>query len=290
MIVRGVGVGHGWLLNSLLAVMCLAPAGCAQMREMLDLQTPQGRVTGVSLHDVSLEAATLLFDVEVENPYAVPLPLANLDYSLASAGQAFLAGKAALQGTVPAGSTKTVKLPAKVTFIELLKAVKDVRPGSLVPYLAELGLSVDVPSAGPLRLPLKKEGKLPVPAAPEVEIKSIDWSKMTLDEAAGRVVLGVVNHNQFAVDLSKLAYGLSLGGVEVANSSLTKAVHFEPQGGAGTLEIPISFSPKKMGLAVFNLLTGQGSGYNLKGTMDVGTPFGPMSLPVEKIGTTVFRK
>lgn len=287
---RAIRVGKGWFPWCVLVAASLALTGCAQMRDMLNLETPKARVTAVSLGDASLEAATLFFDVEIENPYRVPLPLANADYSLASAGRAFLSGKAALQGTVPARSKQIVRLPARMVYAEVLKSLSGVRPGSVVPYDAEMGLSVDVPGAGPLRLPLRKAGKLPVPTAPDVEVREIRWSSVALDKAAGQVTLAVVNRNQFPVDLSTFAYALSLGGVGVAESSLAKAVRFEADGGAGTVEIPISFAPQNFGLAVVQMLAGKGSGYSLKGAMDVNTPFGPMSLPVGKTGNTVFRK
>ena len=277
---------------TLLAVgmLGLAAGGCAELRDAFGFDTPTARLAGANLQDVGLESATLLFDVEVVNPLSVPLPLANLDYQLATAAEAFMSGKAALDGTVPANGARVVSLPAKISYADLFKAVKDLRPGGVVPYAAELGLSVDVPQAGPLRLPLKKEGKLPVPAAPEVEVRRIDWSQLTLEEAVGTVDLHVVNRNQFPVDLSKFAYALSLGGTEVATSSLAKAARFDAAGGAGDLAIPVAFSPKKLGLAALGLLTGKGAGYELKGTMDLGTPYGPMSLPVEKMGRTVFGK
>ena len=278
-------------LGLLLAMSLVSSVGgCGALQDLLGSQRPTARIAGVSLQDIKLDSATLLFDVEVDNPYSVPLPLVNVDYNLASGGAPFLSGKADLQGTVPAKDKKTVSLPAKVPFMELLSALKGVRPGAVVPYEAELGLSLDAPALGVLRLPLKKEGKLPVPAAPEVQVSEIKWDKMTLEEAGGHVKLHLVNRNQFPVELSKLTYALSLGEVEVANSSLAKALAFEADGGGGAVELPISFSPRKLGLAVFSMLAGQGSGYGLTGTLDVQTPFGPMSLPMDKVGETIFRR
>jgi len=276
----------------LLAVALAVPglAGCGAVQDLLNVQRPTARIAGVALQDIGLESATLLFDVEVQNPYSVPLPLVNVDYGLASRGTPFLAGKAKLQGTVPAGGRKTVPLPAKVTYLELLKALKDVRPGAVVPYAAEVGLSVDAPALGPLRLPLKKEGQLPVPAAPEVQVAEVKWDSLSLERAGGRVKLNIVNRNQFDVDLSRLAYALSLGGVEVANSSIAQPVSFQAGGGAGAVEIPLSLSPKGLGLAAFKMLTGKGSGYKLSGSADLQTPFGPMSLPVGGTGQTTFRR
>jgi LEA14-like dessication related protein len=282
-------LGWAWVLAATLLWPALG--GCAQLRDALgSVQKPSASVTGVGFDDVKLDAMTLRFDIEVANPYDVPLPLADIDYSLASLAQPFLSGKAGLQGAVPAMGKQTFSLPARITYAELLKVLKDVRPGAVVPYKAELGLSVNAPVVGPLRLPLTKEGRLPIPTLPEVEVSEIKWNTMSLDEAAGHVILRIVNRNQFPIDLSKLTYALSLGDVEVANSTLAKAVPFAAGGGASTVEIPISFSPKKIGLAFFSILTGKGSGYGLKGAMDVTTPFGAMSLPLDQVGKTVFRK
>jgi len=273
----------------LVPLVVMGSAGCAAV-DALGLSKPSAKVVGVSLKDVGLQAATLVFDVAVDNPYGVPLPLVNVDYDLASQGKAFLSGKAAVQGAVPARGTKTISVPAKVTFQELLSVLKGVRPGAVVPYQAELGLSVDPPLTGPIRLPIKKEGQLPVPTVPEVSVQEVKWDKLSLNEAGGRFRLNMVNRNQFPVELSQFKYALSLGETEVARSSLMKSVAFGASGGAGTLDIPVSFSPKDMGLGLFRMLLGKTGGYGLKGMLDLKTPFGPMSLPIDKVGSTVFRK
>jgi len=280
-------MAHGTLRRLLTAtVLCalvLTVAGCAQLQSMVALR-PSASVTGAKLSDIGLQQATLLFDVAVNNPYSVPLPLSNLDYSLASRGQPFLSGKAALQGTVPAQGAKTVSLPVAISYVELLKALKDVKPGAVVPYAAELGLSVDAPAVGVLRLPLKKSGDLPVPTAPDVKIAELRWDTLTLAQASGHATLEVVNRNQFPANLARFAYALSLGDVEVANSAIEQPTALAANGGAGTLQIPLSFSPQQFGLAVFRMLSGGHMGYKLKGIADIGTPYGKMSLPLEQTG------
>jgi LEA14-like dessication related protein len=270
--------------------LALAAGGCAGLRDALGMDAPSARVVGASLEDIGLEAATLAFDVEVTNPLAAPLPLANVDYGLSSGGAAFLSGRANLDGTVAAGGTRTVRLPVAVRYADLLKTLAGVRPGSVVPYEAEVGLSVDVPAAGPLRLPMKKEGKMPVPAPPRVEVAEVNWADLTLEKAAGLVTLDIANPNQFPVDLSSFAYALSLGGVQVADTRIAKPVHFDAGGGSAQVEVPIALSPRQLGMAAWNVLTGKGAGYDLTGTMDLATPFGPMNLPIKAIGETVFRK
>jgi LEA14-like dessication related protein len=160
----------------------------------------------------------------------------------------------------------------------------------VIPYQAEMGLSVDAPFAGPLRLPLRKEGELPIPTVPSVKISEVRWERLSLDDAGGRVQLELTNRNSFPLDLSKLTYELSLAGMPVAKSSLDKPVSFGADGGTGAIDIGISFSPKELGLSAFRILTGKGSGYDFSGTLDAKTRFGPISLPLKGIGETVFRR
>ena len=147
-----------WLIPAA-AVLLAGASGCGM------LQRPEARITGASLRDVTATDATMLFDVEVDNPYAVQLPLNDVDYSLASAGQKFLTGRAELDGAVPAGGSRTVGVPVRIRYVELIDAVKDARPGGTIPYDADLGLSVNVPALGPLRLPASRSGELRIPTA-----------------------------------------------------------------------------------------------------------------------------
>jgi LEA14-like dessication related protein len=148
-------------------------AGCETMQEALNFKKPTARLTGLKFEEATLDSATLLFDVEIDNHYPAALPLTNFDYSLASGADTFLSGSANSQTTVPAKSSKTISLPAKINYLEMLKALKTVRPGSKIPYNAELGLSVDTPALGLIRLPLKKQGELVLPSISDTNIKDI---------------------------------------------------------------------------------------------------------------------
>ncbi len=269
-------------------VLCLLVAGA--LAGCSSLQTPTARVAGVHFTDLCLQSVTVVFDVEIENPYSVDLPLANVDYSLASRESEFLSGKADIQGAVPANGKKTVAIPAHVVFLELVKAVKDIRPGSVISYKAEMGLSVRAPILGDMRLPLKKEGQLPVPTVPDLEVSEVKWEKLALDQATGHIRLKMVNRNSFAFDLSKMSYAFSLADVEVARSSIARSVAFKADGGEGAIDIPVSISAQQVGFAALRMLAGSGASYRCKGEIEVGTPFGPMLIPLDKAGNCVFKR
>ena len=277
------------LLSILFLALTMALlSGCATMQSMLE-NKPTANVKGVRLQGLTLEQATLVFDVEIGNPYAVPLPLVDLAYGLATSDKQFLSGKANIGGTVPAHSSKVISLPASVVFTQLLSAAQGVKPGAIVPYTADMKMSVDCPGVGPLELPLQKKGELPVPTVPEVEVTSVQWKNLTLTEASALMSVRVKNTNDFGVDLNKMGYKLALGGTEVATTSLANPSSLSGKGGEKTLEIPLSFSPAKFGVGLFNVLRGKGAAYDLSGTINAGTQFGALDMPYRKSGQTMFK-
>jgi len=156
-------------------VLGIFVSGCETVQQLLDTNKPTANLKGLGFDDVSLESATLVFNVEIDNPYPVALPLTNMDYGLSSGGSPFLSGSADIASTVPAESKKTVSLPAKINYMDMLKALKGIRPGTTIPYKADIGLSVDTPALGVLKLPLKKEGELALPRLSEIDAADI-WN------------------------------------------------------------------------------------------------------------------
>lgn len=142
------------------------------------MKKPSASLKGVSFGNISLEAATLLFDVEIENPYSVDLPLLKMDYSLASGTSKLFSGKTDVASTIPANGSRVVSLPASIAYSDLIKAFKGFKPGSPIPYSAELGLSVKAPAVGNIRLPLSKSGELAVPSMPGID--SVNWRDILL--------------------------------------------------------------------------------------------------------------
>jgi len=271
-------------------LIVLTGAGCQQLEQALaGAPKPGADIRGVRFGNIDLEQATMLFDVDITNPYDVEIPLLDLDYALETGGAKFLTGKGDLSGMLPAKGTKTFEIPATVNFKQLLAAAQGVRPGEVVPYTASMNVFYDAPVVGRKSWPVSKKGELPVPTAPEVKISAIEFEKLDLTEASALVKLNLKNTNKFKVDVNELAYGLSLGGSEVARSALADPAKFDP-GDSEDITIPISFSPTQFGLALFNMLRGEGADYEIAGNMNVDTPFGQMNLPYQRAGDTVLKR
>ena len=166
------------LMGAAIIFLC----SCETIQQALNLQKPTAQLAGVKFGSVSLEGAQLLFDVDIDNPYPAPLPLLNIDYSLTSRESSLFSGSADLDGTIPAKSSRTLSLPVNINYLDLIKAFKDVRPGSAIPYNADIGLALDAPALGKLRLPLGTQGTLNVPDIPEAD--QIDLKRILLDKIA----------------------------------------------------------------------------------------------------------
>lgn len=277
-----------------LLVVCPLLGGCESLSKLGDelfasVDKPRASISGVRFQDLSLEDVTMLFDVDVENPYSTDLPLLDLRYGVSSGGKEILSGLANVAGSIPASGSRTLQVPAKVTFQSLLGLLSNVRPGQLVPYEADLGLKLDAPVTGPLELPLRTSGELPIPAVPNLKVGGIRVDELSLNAAKIVLDLDVGNTNEFALDLLDFDYGFSIAGAEVARSALDRSASFEP-GGTTSLEIPLSFSPSKLGLAVFNVLSGQAADYSLTGNMTADTPFGALDLPISSQGKAPLRR
>jgi LEA14-like dessication related protein/precorrin-6B methylase 2 len=205
-------------------------AGCETSRKV----APTAQMMGLKFEDVKRGSVTLLFDVEINNPYAVGLPLTNLNYVLTSGTNTFLQGSAELQTTVPASSKEIVSLPAKVNYKNMLKALKDASPGSKIPYKVELELSVNTPTSGLIKLPtFGGEGELVLPKAPPPRVKKEVTKTRTPDVIFVPTPQEVVDKMLELVDVKKddLLYDLGCGDgrivVTAAKRYGCKAVGFD---------------------------------------------------------------
>lgn len=147
------------LLTTLTAFTLFA-TGCAAGRAAL---YPKARVESVSLGSVDLQSATIQFGVAVENPYSVGLPVAGLDFALSTQGKRFLEGQADIEQTIPALGEGMVQVPVRVPFVEIYEVVSGLELGATVPYDADLGLRVQTPLVGSVRVPMSAHGEIKLP-------------------------------------------------------------------------------------------------------------------------------
>ena len=150
-------------------------AGCETTRDLQYDREPVAHLEAMRFGGVELDYATVLFDVEIDNPYPVSLSLQLLRYALSSGGRTFLTGTAFDNITVPPNTKKTLTLTDEVTYALLLRALRS-EPGSTIPFKAELTLSLEAPRSEWINLHVENEGNIVLPESPEINVEGITYN------------------------------------------------------------------------------------------------------------------
>lgn len=150
-------------------------AGCDTIPDIQYDREPAVRLEAMRFGGVELDYATLLFDVEIDNPYPVSVSLHRLRYALVSGGRTFLTATAFDDVTVPPNTKKVLTLEDEVTYVRLLRALRG-EPGSIIPFKAELTLSLDAPRSGWINVHLEKEGIIDLPESPEITVEGLTYN------------------------------------------------------------------------------------------------------------------
>jgi LEA14-like dessication related protein len=188
-------------------------------------------------------------------------------------------------GTIPAHGSETVKIPVSLIYDDIKGTYKEIKPGSIIPYKVKVVLHIDIPVIGRISIPLEKTGEIPVPYKPDVDVGKIKFEQFSFEESTAILHLNLDNKNDFDLGLNGMDYELWLSNVSIASAELKESANIKKQE-ITTLNLPITFRPKDFGSAMWDMIRGRGTGYTIKGHIDVNTPFGHMKIPISKEGGT----
>ncbi|KAI4308226.1 hypothetical protein L6164_031323 [Bauhinia variegata] len=253
--------------------------------ETVGFGKPDADVTGVHIPSINLHKADIVVEVLIKNPNPVPIPLIDINYLIDSKGRKLVSGLIPDAGTIHAHGEETVKIPVTLVYDDIKKTYDDIQPGNIIPYRVKVDLIVDVPVLGRLTIPLEKTGEIPVPFKPDIDLEKIHFETFSFEETVAVLHLKLENMNDFDLGLNVLDYEVWLGDVSIGGAELAKSAKLEKKG-TSYIDVPITFRPKDFGSALWDMIRGKGTGYTLKGNINVDTPFGAMKLPISKEGGT----
>ncbi|KAF6162347.1 hypothetical protein GIB67_008476 [Kingdonia uniflora] len=260
-----------------------------KIEETIGFGKPTADVTGIHLPTINLKKADIIVDVLVTNPNPVPIPLIDIDYLVESDGRKLVSGLIPDAGTIKAHGSETIKIPLTLIYDDIKTTYDSIKPGSIIPYRIKVDLIVDVPIFGRLTLPLEKKGEIPIPYKPDVDIDKISFKKFSMEETIAVLHLKLENMNDFDLGLNSLDCDVWLSDVSIGGAKISESTNLVKKG-IGYVNVPITFRPKDFGSALWDMIRGKGTGYSIKGNVDVDTPFGAMKLPIIKEGGTTSLK
>lgn len=254
-----------------------------KIEEAIGFGKPTADVAGIHIPSINLKKLEIVVDVLISNPNPVPIPLVDIDYLVESNGRKLVSGLIPDAGTIHAHGSETVKIPITIIYDDIKDTYDDIKPGSIIPYKIKVGLIADVPVFGKITLPLEKEGEIPVPYKPDVDLEKVEFDSFSFEETSATLHMKLENKNDFDLGLNALEYEVWLAEVSIVNAKLSKSAKIN-KNGISYIELPVSFRPKDFGSALWDMIRGKGAGYAMKGNLDLDSPFGPMQLPFNKEG------
>ncbi|PHU22497.1 hypothetical protein BC332_07604 [Capsicum chinense] len=215
---------------------------------------PTADVSAVHIPHINLKKAEIIADVLVKNPNPIPIPLIDINYLIESDGRKLMSGLIPDAGTIHAND-----------------------------------LIVDIPVFGRPTLSLEKKGEILVPHKPDIDLEKIYFKKFSFEETIDVLKLRLENKNDFDLALNGLDYDVWLFDVNIGGAVLEKSAKIG-KNRISYLDLPITFRPKDFGSALWDMLFVRGTGYTMKGHVNVETLFGAMNLPISKEGGTTHLK
>lgn len=204
-------------LRIVLLLALLPLSGCWPL-----FDKPRVHVSRVSLTSVNFGglAADIVF--AVDNPNAIGIDLAKLDYQLTVDNHPFVAGSTDRPLHVPANGAGELTLPVSFKFVELAEALASLFSKKTVPFSIATRLGFGTP-IGVITVAVDHAGTLPVPQLPSLSIANATVGGLSVSGASVSVTLAVRNNNAFAVPLGPLRYGLTVAGAPLLQASTAPA-------------------------------------------------------------------
>ena len=258
---------HAWLLASLAAL--LSGAGCAALGVRPEIQDVRGRVTSIDLQGVSLT-----FDVDVKNPYPVPLKTPSFKYGLDIDETPFVESGSAANVDLPAATVGTASLPVQIRYADLWALAASLRESKEFKYRLH-GAFLVTALGESFELPLEHEGTSPVLRLPRFSVKDVDVSEASLSSARIDIDVEVSNPNVFSIDSRQLGYVVHMGDVQLGRVTASTLGEVAA-GGTGHIALTGELTAKR---ALMQLARGASIGHvELRPTGSLGTPYGPIEL------------
>lgn len=236
--------------------------GCAVLKDTLG--EPGVEFSRIDFENMTLVGGTVVFEFKVTNPYPVPLNLDRLTYSLTIDDAPLTNGDLKQGLRIDAGGSRQVRLPIAVNYLDLFTSISEFLNKDSVRYTIAGDFEF-----GAVSIPYQKKGAFDIPVLPDIHIRKIDITRMSLTGASLKVLLAVRNQNDFKLVLDSMDFLIKLDGVTVGSGNIDSIPQVAPDSDA-TLEIPLDINFLTLGRSVYRLLSQQALDYQISGKMGVG--------------------
>jgi len=259
------------IISLIMIAIAASILGCATLplSEKPEIRSVSPRITGLDFQGLNMA-----FDVDVDNPYPVPIKTPRFKYGVDIEGSRFFSSEATSQLNLPANGVGTVSLPVRLSYTDLFGTYKNLADKAEADYT--LHGNMILPLLGrSFELPVSHSGTFPILRPPTFSNINIDLSKVSLFKTVVNVDAAMKNPNAFALGIEDLGYILKLGGVELGSLTATTASSLDA-GQTGKLSLRGELSAAS---AIVNMIKGGSiGGAKILPSGSIQTPYGPVKL------------
>lgn len=257
----------------LVAILALAlSSGCAQFFDVVgrpEVIAVRPRVTGIDMKSMSLS-----FDLDIKNPYIVPLRSSRVQYGFDVEGTPLFQSNEPVTLDIPAKGTGTLTLPVRLSYADIRKIHERLADAKEFNYTIRSSIALSAAGRS-YDLPMSHSGTLPILRLPTFSNIRVRLSKVSLGGAGVTIEADMVNPNVFALGVKGLGYLVKLGDTEVGNLTASTAKTVAPgKSTRVTLNGKISVAKALLGLKGLGAPSISPSGV-------IETPYGPVKLQRE---------
>lgn len=238
----------------------------------------------LSVAEASLDASTLVFDVEFDNASPATVSIQGVDYELWLAGKLWAKGEVGQDSTVTPRSKTALPVQVVVPFATLRKAIPSLAEDPQIEYLLRATVRIPTRGGDVVRVPLRGQGLVTFPAAPGLELVRLAIETIEPTKARVRLVLRVTNEQAFRATVREVRCGVHLGGKRVGDVDLTPNAALAPHKSV-ELSVPLDLDFGRLGADLHAAIASGKVDVGLAGTLRVLTVYGEPALSVRKAGT-----
>jgi len=264
---------------SLALVAATLLAGCAGLRDLARtaFETPRLSFRSASLEGADLEAATVAFLFDLENPNGFGVDVARIGWGVEIEGARIATGDVPGGLAIPARGTAPVTFRVRVRYRDVPGVVSLLGSGrERVRYRLTGEIGVRSPF-GVVGLPLSHEDELRLPGLPRFAVDGISVRSASLATVAFEVRLRLSNPNGFPLPPGRIDYALDVNGARVARAS-GASLAAVPARESAVIPLPVTLDVLSAGRAAAALARGGEVQVDLGGTAEIaGMPF-PLAL------------
>ncbi len=257
------------VLFTFLAVIAIS---CSAARQIADIERPQVDIRSVAVTGLTFESADLVFTMGVDNPNDTSIRLNRFDYTLDISGRQFLKGDRKEQVTLSANEETRVDIPITLKFEEIYSMFRTLAGQDSTHYRTEIGVHFDLPVLGDVRIPVTREGYIPLIQEPRINMDRVELEELRATGADLRLMVLMDNPNAFALTMRRMNYDFSVSDRSWAGGTIQEEVKIAPNQ-RRTFGIPVSLNFLNVGRSALQILADENAlNYRFQGNILFQSP------------------